>query len=55
VSPAAHEDTEEAEGYVERFEQEPGWRPAKIALISGALQYTHYGFVKRRLVKKIGS
>ena len=40
VSLAAHGDTEEAEGYVER---ETGWRPAKIALFGGALLYTHYG------------
>ena len=53
VSLAAHGDTEEAEGYVEEFEQQTGWRPAKIALFSGALLYTHYGFVKRHLMKKI--
>ena len=53
VSLAAHGDTEEAEGYVGRFEQQTGWRPATIALFSGALLYTHYGFVKRHLMKKI--
>jgi menaquinone-dependent protoporphyrinogen oxidase len=53
VSLAAHGDTEEADGYVEQFEQQTGWRPAKIALFSGALLYTHYGFVKRHLMKKI--
>ena len=53
VSLAAHGDTEEAEGYVEQFEQETGWRPARIALFGGALLYTHYGFVKRHMMKKI--
>ena len=53
VSLAAHGDTEEAEGYVEQFEQETGWRPAQVALFGGALLYTHYGFVKRHLMKKI--
>ena len=53
VSLAAHGDTEEAEGYVEQFEQETGWRPAKVALFGGALLYTHYGFVKRHMMKRI--
>ena len=53
VSLAAHGDTEEAEGYVEQFEQETGWHPDKFALFGGALLYTHYGFVKRRIMKKI--
>ena len=52
VSLAAHGDTEEAEGYVEEFEQQTGWRPARIALFGGALPYTHYGFVKRHMMKK---
>ncbi|HEU4948291.1 MAG TPA: flavodoxin domain-containing protein [Kribbella sp.] len=53
VSLAAHGDTEEAEGYVEQFEQETGWRPAKVAMFGGALLYTQYGFVKRHMMKKI--
>ena len=53
VSLAAHGDTEQAEGYVEQFEHQTGWRPSKIALFSGALLYTQYGFVKRHLMKKI--
>jgi menaquinone-dependent protoporphyrinogen oxidase len=53
VSLAAHGDTEEAESYVEQFEQETTWRPAKVAVFSGALLYTHYGFVKRHLMKKV--
>ena len=53
VSLAAHGDTEEAESYVEAFEQETGWRPAMVALFGGALLYTQYGFVKRHVMKKI--
>jgi menaquinone-dependent protoporphyrinogen oxidase len=53
VSLAAHGDVDEAEGYLEQFQQETGWRPAKVALFGGALLYTRYGFFKRRLMKKI--
>ena len=55
VSLAAHGDTAEAESYVEEFEQETGWRPARVALFGGALLYTRYGFLKRQLMKKIAS
>jgi menaquinone-dependent protoporphyrinogen oxidase len=53
VSLAAHGDTQEAEGYVDRFEAETGWRPARVALFSGALLYTQYGFVKRHMMRRI--
>ncbi|QWZ06691.1 hypothetical protein KRR39_14180 [Nocardioides panacis] len=53
VSLAAHGDEQEAERYVEAFEQETGWRPATVAMFSGALLYTQYGFLKRRLMKRI--
>ena len=53
VSLAAHGDTAEAEGYVDEFEQETGWRPDKVALFGGALLYTQYGFVKRHMMKRI--
>ena len=53
VSLAAHGDPQEAEGYVDQFEDESGWRPGQIALFGGALLYTHYGFIKRRMMKKI--
>ena len=53
MSLAAHGDAGEAEGYVQQFEQQTGWRPTKIALFSGALLYTHYGFLKRHVMKKI--
>lgn len=53
VSLAAHGDTKEAEGYVDEFEDETGWRPDLVAMFGGALLYTHYGFIKRHLMKKI--
>lgn len=53
VSLAATGDSEEAASYVEQFEHETGWRPAKVALFGGALLYTNYGFIKRRVMKRI--
>ena len=53
VSLAAHGDIENAERYVDEFEKETGWRPGKVAMFSGALLYTQYGFVKRRLMRQI--
>jgi len=53
VSLAAHGDTGEAEKYLEDFEQETRWRPSKVALFSGALLYTQYGFLTRHLMKRI--
>jgi menaquinone-dependent protoporphyrinogen oxidase len=55
VSMAAHGDTESAEGYVEKFEEETGWRPAQVGLFSGAIPYTQYGFIKRLIMKRIAS
>ncbi len=53
VSLAAHGDEHEAERYVDDFVQQTGWRPTKVATFSGALLYTQYGFIKRRLMKRI--
>ena len=53
VSMAAQGDEQTAEGYVEKFEQDTGWRPAHVGLFAGALLYTHYGFIKKHLMKKI--
>jgi menaquinone-dependent protoporphyrinogen oxidase len=55
VSLAAHGDLENARAYVEQFEQETGWRPTQVGLLSGALLYRKYGFVKRLMMKKIVS
>src|SRR5215208_530178 len=53
VSMAAHDNMEEAEGYIEEFTREAGWRPARVGLFGGALLYTQYVFIKRHLMKKI--
>ena len=53
MSLATRGDEHEAEGYVERFEEEAGWHPARVALFSGALLYTEYGFLTRAVMKKI--
>ena len=53
VSLAAHDDTEEAEGYIEEFVEETGWRPGMVGLFGGALLYTQYGFIKRHMMKYI--
>jgi menaquinone-dependent protoporphyrinogen oxidase len=55
VSLAAHGDETDAERYVQEFETQTGWRPGQVALFGGALLYTHYGFLKRHLMKKIAS
>jgi menaquinone-dependent protoporphyrinogen oxidase len=46
-------EVEEAQGYVDEFEEQTGWRPDRVALFAGALPYTHYGFFKRQMMKKI--
>lgn len=55
VSMAAHGDEQTAEGYAEKFEQDTGWRPAHVGLFAGAVLYTHYGFIKKHVMKKIAS
>jgi menaquinone-dependent protoporphyrinogen oxidase len=53
VSLAAHDDTEVAQGYIEEFVQDTGWRPGMVGLFGGALLYTQYGFIKRYVMKRI--
>src|SRR3712207_9275381 len=53
VSLAAYDDTEVAQGYIEEFVQETGWRPSMVGLFGGALLYTQYGFIKRHVMKRI--
>jgi menaquinone-dependent protoporphyrinogen oxidase len=55
VSLSAHGDMPEADRYVEEFEEATGWRPARVAVFSGALLYTQYNIVKRLVMKKIAS
>ena len=53
VSLAAHDDREVAQGYVVKFVVDTGWHPGMVGLFAGALRYTQYGFIKRRLMRKI--
>lgn len=55
VSLAVVGDAERAESYVEKFEEETGWRPAHVGLFGGALLYSEYGFFKRHMMKRIVS
>lgn len=55
VSLAAYGDPDEAARYVAEFEEATGWRPLRVARFSGALLYTQYGFLKRRILKKIAT
>ncbi|MDQ0260408.1 flavodoxin domain-containing protein [Sinomonas atrocyanea] len=50
---SASGDTQEAEGYVEKFEEETGWLPTRIALFGGGLPYKHLNFVSRHMMKRI--
>lgn len=52
VSLAVEVDAAEAQGYVEKFEQDTGWRPDRVALFGGALLYTQYGFGRRHLMRR---
>ena len=52
MSLAARDNPEEAEGYIEKFVEQTGWRPARVGLFGGALLYTRYGFMKRHMMKK---
>jgi menaquinone-dependent protoporphyrinogen oxidase len=45
--------SEEANGYIEQFVRQTGWRPGKVGRFAGALLYTRYGFVMRWLMKRI--
>jgi menaquinone-dependent protoporphyrinogen oxidase len=53
VSMSAIHDAEDAEKYVQEFEEQTGWLPGKIALFGGGLPYTHLNFIMRRIIRKI--
>ena len=53
IGDGAEKGRREAEGYVETFVQETGWRPGKVGLFAGALLYTKYGFFMRWIMKRI--
>ncbi len=50
---AAHGGEAEARKYVEKFEADTGWAPGRSATFAGALVYSHYGFLKRHVMKRI--
>ncbi|MGH8867037.1 MAG: flavodoxin domain-containing protein [Actinomycetes bacterium] len=44
---------EDAEGYLRVFVEETGISPSAVGLFAGALAYTRYGWVKRRMLRSI--
>lgn len=42
-----------ARGYVDKFLEQSGWRPAHIATFAGALRFTQYGPVTKWMMKQI--
>ena len=55
VSLAARGDEENAEGYVEKFEEDTGGGPRTSGCLPVRLLYTHYGFIKKHVMKKIAT
>lgn len=53
LSAVLEEDEREAQGYVDKFLAETGWRPSETYLVAGALLYTQYDFFKRQIMKLI--
>jgi menaquinone-dependent protoporphyrinogen oxidase len=45
--------TAQADAYVDEFVTSTGWHPDAVGLFGGALLYTHYGLVKRKVMKSI--
>jgi menaquinone-dependent protoporphyrinogen oxidase len=43
----------EAEGYVQQFLRDTGWRPGRVECFAGALLYTRYGFITRWIMRRI--
>jgi menaquinone-dependent protoporphyrinogen oxidase len=43
----------EADRYVHEFIEATGWHPDAVAMFGGALKYTRYGFVKRKMIQMI--
>lgn len=40
---------------VSHFIAETGWHPDLVSLVGGGIAYTRYGFIKRRLLRKLGA
>lgn len=49
----APEKRAELQGYLDAFQERSGWHPALIEAFAGALLYTKYGFIKRKIMLKI--
>lgn len=45
----------EARGYVAEFRETTGWEPDIVGVFGGAFRYSQYGFLKRRLIKRIAA
>ena len=41
-----------AQGYVDDFLKETGWKPDAKAIFAGAIRYTHYGPLKRWIMRR---
>jgi menaquinone-dependent protoporphyrinogen oxidase len=55
---AASDDPErqtEARQYVDEFREATGWDPDLVGIFGGAFRYSEYGFIKRRLMKRIAA
>lgn len=51
LSAAIQDQKPEAQGYVDEFVGETGWRPGRILLLGGALRFTEYDFFQEQFVK----
>jgi len=57
VSLTAKSDAEakrrELAGYLEQFQQQSNWRPDQVATFAGAVPFTRYGLIKRKIMLSI--
>jgi menaquinone-dependent protoporphyrinogen oxidase len=55
-APGEHlQERAELQEHITRFLQETGWQPQKVVGFAGALTYSRYGFLKRRIMQNIAS
>ncbi|WP_255150539.1 flavodoxin domain-containing protein [Halorarius halobius] len=45
----------DAHRYVDEFRERTGWDPDAVGVFGGAVRYSQYGFLKRRLMKRIAA
>lgn len=57
VSGSAGSDVEpyasESAGYASEFVDATGWNPDVVGIFAGAIKYTQYGFIKKRVMRRI--